>query len=230
MAKRKQTETEKLYNKELKRINKFIKRAQARGFMFDRLAIVPQRPKRVTKSSVSKLQRIKPDFLYSKSTYYDPTSDTFITGTARREQERKTAARKASETRRAREYAKSHKTAPIPSKLSRPYDIIWNEINSWQPLPNWKQWKATQKENDKNLLRTLMRTAEHNFGKDVISQRLENHAEEAIELARTICYDSETFFGGGIPFQRIAEILTGGPMTSAEAMKYSTDQYPDEEY
>ena len=51
--KRKQTEAEKLYSKQLKRIKQFIRRAEKRGFVFEE-DIIPQKPKKVTKASVRK--------------------------------------------------------------------------------------------------------------------------------------------------------------------------------
>jgi hypothetical protein len=61
--KRKQTESEKLYSKQLKRIKQFIRRAEKRGFIFEE-DIIPQKPKKVTKASVRKLEKLTPEKLY----------------------------------------------------------------------------------------------------------------------------------------------------------------------
>ena len=68
--KRKQTETEKLYSKQLKRIKQFIRRAEKRGFVFEE-DIIPQKPKKVTKASVRKLEKLTPEKLYKKSLYLE---------------------------------------------------------------------------------------------------------------------------------------------------------------
>ena len=62
----KQIETE--YQKERRRIRAFIRRAEKRGFSFP-ANVIPPKPKRVTKSSVSRLRKITPDVLYEKSIY-----------------------------------------------------------------------------------------------------------------------------------------------------------------
>ena len=47
--KRKQTESEKLYSKQLKRIKQFIRRAEKRGFIFEE-NIIPKKPKKAVKT------------------------------------------------------------------------------------------------------------------------------------------------------------------------------------
>lgn len=55
--KRKQTESEKLYSKQLKRIKQFISRAEKRGFIFEE-DIIPQKPKKSNKSKCKKIREI----------------------------------------------------------------------------------------------------------------------------------------------------------------------------
>lgn len=66
--KRKKTSVQLEYNKQIKRIKNFIRRAEKRGFKFDE-NIIPKKPKRITESSVNKLKRLTPEKLYSKSVY-----------------------------------------------------------------------------------------------------------------------------------------------------------------
>ena len=47
------------YAKELKRLQRFIKRAEAKGFSFP-INAIPQKPKRITRASVKRLQDITP--------------------------------------------------------------------------------------------------------------------------------------------------------------------------
>lgn len=69
MAKKRKTTSVQLeYNKQIKRIKNFIRRAEKRGFKFDE-NIIPKKPKRITESSVNKLKRLTPEKLYSKSVY-----------------------------------------------------------------------------------------------------------------------------------------------------------------
>lgn len=69
MAKRhKQTQAERDYSKQVKRIKQFISRAEKRGFHFNE-NVLPKRPKRITQASVRKLEKLTPDKLYEKAVY-----------------------------------------------------------------------------------------------------------------------------------------------------------------
>lgn len=65
-----QKEVEKQYKKERRRIQQFIKRAEKRGYIFEK-EMIPQMPKRITKASVNRLHKITPDKLYLGASYVD---------------------------------------------------------------------------------------------------------------------------------------------------------------
>lgn len=101
MAKKKlNNQTVKQYNKELKRIRQFIRRAEKRGYKFED-NIIPKKPKKITQGSVRKLKKINPDYLYKKSVYGgEATQGEIVTGLAGRKAERKLSAKRASYTRK----------------------------------------------------------------------------------------------------------------------------------
>lgn len=68
MAKRKMTQVESEYKKQRRRIQSFIRKHEKIGFHFEE-NILPAIPKRITKSSVSRLKKITPQKLYSKASY-----------------------------------------------------------------------------------------------------------------------------------------------------------------
>lgn len=59
---------EQEYNKQLKRVKSFIRRAEKKGFVFSE-NVVPSRPKRITQASVRKLEKLTPNKLYQKAKY-----------------------------------------------------------------------------------------------------------------------------------------------------------------
>lgn len=59
---------EQEYNKQLKRVKSFIRRAEKKGFVFSE-NVVPSRPKRITQASVRKLEKLTPNKLYQKAEY-----------------------------------------------------------------------------------------------------------------------------------------------------------------
>ena len=101
MAKKKlNNQTVKQYNKELKRIKQFIRRAEKRGYQFED-NIIPKKPKKISQGSVRKLKKINPDYLYKKSVYGgEATQGEIVTGLAGRKAERKLLAKHASYTRK----------------------------------------------------------------------------------------------------------------------------------
>lgn len=86
IKKLKLTTNEQAYNRELKRIKQFIRRAEKRGFNYiDN--VIPEKPIKITKKSVKELQKLTPKALYSKATYKDPNTGAVLTGTQGRQLE-----------------------------------------------------------------------------------------------------------------------------------------------
>lgn len=103
MAKRhKQTQAERDYSKQVKRIKQFIRRAEKRGYQFSE-DLLPQRPKRVTQASVRKLAKLTPEKLYQKAEYAGTaTYGEVVSGVKGARLERSLRAKKAAETRKYR--------------------------------------------------------------------------------------------------------------------------------
>ena len=59
---------EQEYNKQLKRVKSFTRRAEKKGFVFSE-NVIPSRPKRITQASVRKLKKLTPNKLYQKAEY-----------------------------------------------------------------------------------------------------------------------------------------------------------------
>ena len=88
----KQSEVAKQYKKQLRRIKRFIKSATARGYDFD--FELPKTPKKITSASVRKLQKITPEYLYKKATYFVEDTGEYISGLKGRKYERSEAGKK----------------------------------------------------------------------------------------------------------------------------------------
>lgn len=95
---KKQSQTQQEYNKQRRRIQQFINRAEKRGYLFPD-NIIPDRPKRVTKASVNRLAKLTPDKLYAKAEYVDVETGEILPGKAGRVQERSKTAKRAAQTR-----------------------------------------------------------------------------------------------------------------------------------
>ena len=237
------------WNKEVKRLKRFIKNAEKRGFIFSE-KVIPPTPKRVTKKAVERLQDIKPNALYSKAKY-KTKEGKIVTALQGRTLERQAATNKGVITKQERHKKEQAEKKPQTSKnktkqakilqakeqanLPQAKDNILTNVRellkSWTPSPNWADYYADIKRNDKNLLERMLEAQLKIEGEDVIASRLEVHATEVISLVNDILYGSGGKDGRNTQrdFARFTEILYGRAITNeesislAEAQEYSED-------
>lgn len=100
MAKRKkQTENQKAYQKERRRLLQAVRRAEKQGYIFPE-DIVPELPKRVTKKQLEKIQKIKPKQLYKKAEFVYQETGEIVPAEQRKQEVKQEAIIKAKETRK----------------------------------------------------------------------------------------------------------------------------------
>lgn len=138
MAKSKQSVLRVQYMKERRRIQNQLRRMARRGYEFTK-DILPAIPKKISKQSISRLQKITTKKLYEKAEHVDYSTGEVISGQQYRQQERKESARKASRTRalkRARRKTEPEKPAEEPEPES------W--INDYIVAFSWLESELTQ--------------------------------------------------------------------------------------
>ena len=124
-------EIEEEYKKEVKRLNRFIKRAEKRGYRFSQNAL-PRRVKKPTKASIERLKKIKPSILYAKATALSETGK-IISGTEKLKEEKRIASAKAWETRRRKQDEKELAKMQHNKTESNPFNmgqIVYRKIKS----------------------------------------------------------------------------------------------------
>lgn len=245
MAKENTTKAEikQAYRKERNRIQRFLREAKKRGYVFTG-NVLPDIPKVITQASVNRLKKITPTVLYRKATFVTPTGEK-VTGTKARQQERFKSARKGAETRQRNKSKPSdgyspEKPKPKPTKPSKPgpgddfpgpaisfviLDNIREEIRRWAPLPNWTKGLSESKERDKNILERLLDGAIAQQGKTVVAKRLEEHAFEVNDLVQEILYGSGSKEGNfrdgrtqvNFDLARFSAIIMGRSLTVEES-------------
>ena len=118
------------YKKEIKRIKRFIKRAEKRGYYFNFKE--PRPPKRIRKESVERLKKITPEKLYASATYRGLYSDfRELSGLEARKKERSASAKKAAETRKRKAEQEKREKEKTPT-----FDFINEIISMIIELPN----------------------------------------------------------------------------------------------
>lgn len=205
------------YKKEIKRIKRFISRAEKRGYSFNFKE--PQLPKRVRKESVERLKKITPEKLYASARYRGLYSDfRELSGLEARKRERSAAAKKGAETRKRKKEQKKREQEKIPT-----FDFINEIISMINELPNGR-YVSYQVFLDftshKNFLISLI-----NDRADIASQYntfekysnyLNDNKDRIRVLLDKIMHDSNEY-GIIASFNELAEILKGSALSFEEA-------------
>ena len=208
-------------DKEIKRIKRFTKSAEKRGYIFSN-NVIPPKPQKITEATLRKYQKITPETLYKKAAYYDKGRK--IKGSTRRKQERKEAAKKAAKTRKIN----------LALKVLKEVQRI---IDTWSPSPHWSPTWADIKERDRDQLQSILDGAISQEGRENVALRLQENAERVYELVYEILYGSGDTPGGGhvgvqLAMATFVTILYGRPLTveeSIEASEYGEqNEYEDD--
>ena len=237
--KKKPTLNQQLYQKELRRLKQFIRRTEKRGFHYAE-DVIPKKPKRITKKSIERLQKLTPQVLYKKATYKDPTTGAELTGTQGRQAERQRAANKGAKTRASLTKSKltSKEQPKTPEEKDLPqatYEIIENvreQIRKWVPSSGWAEFFTEAKRRDKNILENMLEGAIRQEGADVIAARLEVHAYEVLSIVQEILYGSGGKDGNQInnDFARFSQILLDRGLTVEESIDLANAQEYTEDF
>mgnify|MGYP000997138938 CR=1 FL=1 len=106
MAKKKPlSKTQIEYRKQRRRIQQAIRRAEKRGYIVEKEAILPDIPKKVTQASINRLKKIDTQKIYKNSVKLDTETGEITSGTKARTEERKESAKKAARTRKEKRFS-----------------------------------------------------------------------------------------------------------------------------
>ena len=241
--KRKQTEAEKLYSKQLKRIKQFIRRAEKRGFVFEE-DIIPQKPKKVTKASVRKLEKLTPEKLYKKSLYLEESTGEIEEAQKRRKEERKQSARKAVKTRKQRQKDRRNWTKEDAEKNRGQLPVEGNESlrntiddfvsrlqidTSWVGRKRRRPVALQETIRSQSVLLTLINQQIALFGEEEIGNRLQANADKLSELITIVLWDSKAEAIQSAT-RLFMEILTGNTLTPSQLQDLDLESEYNEDF
>ena len=178
------------YLQERRRIQRFIRSATKRGYIIPE-NILPDIPKRVTRASVSRLKKITPEKIYSKSQYVSRETGEIKTGKAGRAEERKAASRKAAETRRRKEETSRAKKEYIP----RASDIILTNLRetlaNFVPSGQMSRFMQENAMNNRNYALGILDDAIKELGEEQVAKNIQKNALQLSRLIEEILYSSD---------------------------------------
>lgn len=184
--KRRLTEEQKEYNKQLRRIKQFIHRAEKRGYVFSD-NIIPKKPKRITKASVRKLQKITPKELYKKARYGgEATYGEIVTGEEGRKAERKASAEKGAKTRKNKKISTSKQVNVSRETLTTDTSFFANAVitNFRYHINQFNEVASTKLTNWLNNLLTK-------YGEEDVATMLNEGAENGVLVNYQIVYSND---------------------------------------
>ena len=208
-----QKDIEAQVKKELRRIKRFVKAAEKRGYTFSD-NVIPTMPKKITAGTLRKVQKIKPKTLYKKAVYTTPAGKK-IAGTARKKQESIEAAKKSAYTKKAHRVLRT----------------VREMLANWAPDPRWTQPLVNIKEAAKNSVESILEGAINRLGEKQVAYNLEKRAKEVVKLVEDIIYgkSGRKFREGGLEeIQKNKAAFRvccyDSPVSVEEAMQYGDDE------
>lgn len=188
MAKRnKQTENQKAYQKERRRLQQAVRRAEKQGYIFPE-DIIPEMPKRVTKKQLENIQKIKPKELYKKAEFVYQETGEIVPAEQRKQEVKQEAIIKAKETRKRK---KKISTPSVPTYY--PTISIIDTIRDRLSELTREAKPPIPIENRKNELLAIFEDNITFYGDNIAEYEhyLEVHESEIADLLNVISYDSD---------------------------------------
>lgn len=231
--KRKTSKVRAEYNKERRRIQNFLRRAEKRGYIGTE-DILPPVPKTVTQASVRRLRKLTANELYKKMKFVDRETGVIYSGPRGREIEREQAGKRAARTRKENKEAERKfwcgvQPSPEPSGGEIIYDNIVEEIIRRLTEPISEEaisfYYGRKFKRGSNLMETVRKRAQELLdfienltkkdGKSAIGWRLQDHAMEIQQYIDMLLYASSSD-QVELAFQAIMRIIKGAELTQSE--------------
>ena len=222
MAKKKKpTQLQLDYKKQVKRLKQAIRRAKKRGYVIPD-NIIPQQPKRVTRKAVERLKSITTNDIYSKSEKIDFDTGELIPGEVARKAERSEAAKKAARTRREKRYN-------AEKGESEYYEPQYETFPSAAVISNFRAEASRFPEVAQPIINQWLNRLLNDYSKEDVAEMLEQAASQGLGIDYSIAYREDLLL------DRLSEIMdllpgasTGNKMDIMEALEYEEDwEMPD---
>lgn len=222
VKRRKQTENQKAYQKERRRLLEAVRMAEKQGYIFPE-DIVPKLPKRVTKKQLEKIQKIKPKQLYKKAKFVYQETGEVVSAEQRKQEVKQESIKKAKETRK-RNKKISAPSVPTYYPTISIIDTIRDRITELTretkpPIPI---------DNRKNELLSIFEDNVTSFDDNITEYEhyLKEHESEIAELLNVISYDSnvEQVSASFVSLGRILNTHSLS-MSQAENLSMMTEYY-----
>lgn len=220
------------YMRQRRRVQRFINRAEKRGYSFE--YSLPPIPKNITQSSVSRLEKITPQLLYQKAEFISPMSGEILTGIEGRKLERKEAAIKAAKTRKTNQLfgdirddiTYGDEQEFVDEHILDEIERLIDSFSTDGMTPNQAMFHLK----NRNIIKEILNQRIIDEGRYTVAQRLNEYetAGDITSLVERIMYDSNSKSGAGAiesMIQHFASIINGGALTPETAQMLDDSFY-----
>lgn len=212
------TELQRAVQREVRRIQRFVRRAESRGYEFDRsITNIKFNKRRATRKELERLKKYTPEKMYDKSQYASElTGGEIVSGRRGRELERSEAARKGAERRRQKR--RNAPTVDIIDIVEARLRELPDVVHVRGKRINVQEWKSPCLD---IFYRELMKQGEYLYGQYLLSVQ-----ERLFEIIEVIMYDSD-LDRIRAAFSELATILKGSALDFEEMQEIenSYDRY-----
>ena len=174
-----------------------VRRAEKRGYIFES-EVVPKIPKKITKGSINRLQKISSK-LYQKAEFLDVETGEILTSKEGRKLEKQRSRRKAQERKR-KAYTRFPSEAEIVISNFRS-DVVTRFPESAEPI-----------------LSSWLNSVIQEHGENAVAQMLQNAQNSGIVIDAKVAYNEELLLGA------IADMLDFLPDIESLDKAYILDQ------
>lgn len=225
MTKRKKLSlVEKEYNKQFRRIQKYVNSMLERGYEFDKNPI-PQTPKKITTASVRKLKSITAKSLINKS-HYTFLSGERIYGRERRRQEIEARSSGGLTGKRGKSSAniKPQKSS-FEGAMNIPAisDVVLSQVEDMiTRFPDgndivWQPYQAELHERHKNMLEGMLNAQIRLAGRNVVALRMQKSGGDIATLVERIMYGDSDDQSFQVDIMAFAQIIKGEALSLEES-------------
>lgn len=172
----------KEYNKERKRIKRFIRYAEKRGYVFEP-NLIPPKPKTITSGSIRRLSKIRPAQLYKKAYAISAVTGQPITVEQRKREIREEAARKSWETRRRKKDEEEYNRIKSNVEWQQTFSaskLVWNKVQDMIASVSVQQSESA------DLLNKLLNSEIKKYGVDSVLYSIAQASEEFLSTCEVI--------------------------------------------
>ena len=204
------------FERQQKRLQKVITQATKNGYIVPQ-GLIPEIPARVTVKRLSDIKAIKPKDIYAQTKYFDPLTESFISGAERYHKEHQIIYQKRKAKRTQNKL--NNKAGEPPRDIASIIDNVRDLISHWEDGSDLPDYQVVRKERHVGLVTRILNNAIEQDGEAVVAARIEANATRLHTVLERMLYgDSKEadFQGDLVEFSTLLRGQSLGPLEAQE--------------